>query len=90
MENIAHMQNVQSSDSLYENCPNQMLREKWSLLFVLKNLLVNILVILKFHHQTQCRCQVLKECLLVRDDGLVLQTGQDSDFIQSVFFLFVW
>ena len=88
VEDLHVVEHGQSLDCANEVLPDLLFRESRFLFFVFHNFLVKISISGKVHHNTK-GLALVDEALLVPDDVLVLNTGQNSDLIQGVFSLFL-
>ena len=71
----------------YQHLPHKILIEVLFFFFVRNDLLVQIAIGCKVHHNTQC--VAVKKRLLITDDVLMVNTGKDANFIQGVFAFFL-
>ena len=88
MYNLPTMQAHQPEHHLVEYRPYVIFLGKLGRFLSIINFSLQIAVIAVFHHDAQAVGMLLKEGLFITCDVWVFDRGQDSYFIQSIFFLF--
>ena len=83
MKNFTGVKDVEGSDHLQEDSPNSVFVNRRVGFLVANNLLVEVFAICEVHNQTEEG--VFEESLLVTDDGLMLNRGQDSHLVKGTF-----
>ena len=82
------MEGSQPSDNLNEYVPNFLLLDVGFSFLVAADLLEHVSVVCVLHHQAQAGRRLINERLLEPNHVRLVNTGQDSHFIQSILFLF--
>ena len=83
------MEGSQPSDNLNEYVPNFLLLYVGLSLLVTADFLEHVSVVRVLHHQAQAGRRLVNERLLEPDHVRLVNTGQDSHFIQRIIFLLV-
>ena len=81
VENFQIMKCFHSANNLNEVVPYFLLREMSVLLLVIINELHHVTAICVLHDNTQGGRRVLKKCLFVADNVLMLDGGKDADLV---------
>lgn len=71
MQNIARMQGSKCLDHLEKDPPDDSFFHFAARLLVLDNLLVEVSIVEKVHHDAQTGSWILKKCFFVTDDAAV-------------------
>lgn len=94
MEDLVLVQHFQTFDYLNENSPDLLFFQVGLLLLVLCDFLVQVALVRVLHHDTnpnkmrdkpgnlpQTLRSLIDECLMVATDRLMLNAGQDANFV---------
>ena len=71
MQDVPGMQSLECLDNLYKDEPDTLLVDVLLLFLMLDNLLVEISIVEKVHHQTETGRSVLKKGLFVTDYAIM-------------------
>ena len=88
VENAPHVKGSQASDNLNKDVPDLLLLDVGLSFLVVTDFLENITVVCIFHYQTEAGCRFINEGISISNDIRMVNRGQNTHFIQGVFFLF--
>ena len=81
MENFLLVENFERPGHFYEDAPYLLLVDELVRLLLLEDLLVEVAVVGKLHHEAERGRRILEERLLVSNDRIGLKRGQDPNFV---------
>jgi len=89
MKDFSLMQSSEPLNYLNKYFPNLIFLDVLLLLLMIGYLLKQITSVWVFHYDAQTTTWFINKWFIIWTDVLMLNTGKNSNFVQSIFFLFV-